>query len=151
MACPKAVVVQPVEVNWREVVESRVAEMKAKLDEFAKKDEERYEIAKNRVQYEGDPDQYYARLNSRAWSKVDEWEGGAQFLALAEILEEVVPVDGDGKIAEPKLFAILRERQPKYSALSASRQDVTYLFRYYRGYKDGFVKRGLLSVIKKGM
>ena len=54
--------------------------------------------------------------------------------------------------SEEEVFNLLIEGSGEYRSLSSSRQDVTYLFKYYRGLNkkdgkhEGFVKRGFLKV-----
>lgn len=54
---------------------------------------------------------------------------------------------------EAQVFEIITTEAAKYSHLAASKQDPTYLFRYYRGLKNdqkhaGFVARDFLRVIE---
>ncbi len=66
---------------------------------------------------------------------------------LAKILTKRMPI-GE-KFTEAQVFAFLNEDKPEFPSLVNSRQDVTYLFRYYRGLKPsgkhaGFVARKFL-------
>jgi hypothetical protein len=67
---------------------------------------------------------------------------------LAKILTNRMPV-GE-KFTEAQVFGFLNADKGDYPSLVNSRQDVTYLFRYYRGLKPsgkhaGFVARGFLK------
>ena len=55
--------------------------------------------------------------------------------------------------SEAEVFNLLAEGYSDYRSLSTSRQDVTYLFKYYRGLNkkdgkhEGYVRRGFLKVV----
>lgn len=56
------------------------------------------------------------------------------------------------EIPEAELFKALEENKHKFPSLANSRQEVTYLFRYYRGLRldgkhAGFVARGFLKQV----
>lgn len=54
---------------------------------------------------------------------------------------------------EAEVFAVLQDKRASYNSLATAKQDVTYLFRYYRGLKNdgkyaGFIARNYLRAIK---
>jgi hypothetical protein len=68
---------------------------------------------------------------------------------LAEIIGSKFEVGAE--IPEPDLFAVLRAEAGRFPSLAQSKQDVEYLFRYYRGLKNngkqcGFLGRNFLQV-----
>jgi len=67
---------------------------------------------------------------------------------LAKILTDKMPVGET--FTEAQVFAFLESEKHNHPSLVNSKQDVTYLFRYYRGLKQdgkhgGFVARGFLK------
>lgn len=89
----------------------------------------------------------YTRLTQRLadWGNIP-----AQQKALAEIL--IKHMELDQEYSESEVFSFLREERDNYDVLAQSKQDVTYLFAYYRGVdkKDGktagFIRRNFLKV-----
>lgn len=82
----------------------------------------------------------------KVYERLGEFVGKApqQQRDLADIIAKNFPI---GKpFSETELYAALELHQGEYYKLATSVQHVTYLFRYYRGIKDGgFIARGFLK------
>jgi hypothetical protein len=68
----------------------------------------------------------------------------AQILTFMEVGKEYT---------EAEVFAVLQDKRASFNSLASAKQDVTYLFRYYRGLKNdgkyaGFIARNYLRAIK---
>lgn len=93
-------------------------------------------VKKNQKPGKADPNRKYVLLSK----KMKEWGNIPQQQAdLADLLSKNMEVGKE--YTEPEVFNILIDGAGEYQSLYKSVQDVTYLFRYYRGLKnDG--KRG---------
>ena len=83
----------------------------------------------------------------KVYIRIGEFSGKAprQQQNLAAILTFEMPL-GE-KFTESQVFEILNKHVESYESLRTSLQDVTYLFRYYRGLKPtGFTSRDFLRV-----
>ena len=87
----------------------------------------------------------YERLGEfKAWGKVPQQQAD-----LAAIITESVEVGAEWN--EEELFDLVTTSAKEYASLRNSKQDPTYLFRYYRGLKNdgkhaGFIARGFLRM-----
>jgi hypothetical protein len=102
-------------------------------------------LAKNHRPGKAHDGRTYMRLTAELanWGKVP-----AQQAAIAKIIVDNTELGKE--YSETEVFDMLNEHASKFTCLSGSRQDVTYLFRYYRGLKRdathaGFVARGFLK------
>jgi len=102
---------------------------------------------KNHVAGKPQADRMYVILTKTlpSWGKVPQQQAD-----LATILSMML--ETDVKYSEEHLFRIILDQAPYYPSLAGSKQDPTYLFRYYRGLKvsathAGFIGRGFLRMI----
>lgn len=129
--------VPPVE----ESLEEKIAKLQAQLLALTTK------TPKNHVQGRINESRKYV-LHSKtlaSWGKVPQQQAD-----IAKILADNFEV---GKqIPESEVFAAIQENAGKFPSLANSRQDPTYVFKYYRGLKRedkhaGFIARGFLTVV----
>ena len=102
-------------------------------------------VKKNQKPGKADATRKYERLGEfKAWGKVPQQQAD-----LAAIITE--SVDLGAEWTEEELFDLVSTGAKDYASLRNSKQDPTYLFRYYRGLKNdgkhaGFVARGFLRM-----
>jgi len=80
----------------------------------------------------------------KSWGKVPQQQAD-----IAKLLSKNMEVGKE--YAESEVFDMLMEKSAEYNSLLGSKQDPTYLFRYYRGLKNdqkhaGFIARGFLQM-----
>jgi hypothetical protein len=103
------------------------------------------EVKKNHRPGKADPNRKYTRLGKlELWGRVPQ-----QQRDLAAIMEESMELGSEW--TEEELFDLIATSAREYASLRNSKQDPTYLFRYYRGLKNdgkhaGFVARNFLRV-----
>lgn len=141
------------EENINDALMQQIQELRQKLMDLEAKDREEsevtatLEVAKNKRPGNPKEGRKYVRLGSLAtYGKVPQ-----QQMDIARILTENMEVGKE--YTEAEVFNFLVDGCGEYNSLYTSKQDVTYLFRYYRGLnlKDGkhygFIKRGFLRQI----
>lgn len=127
----------------------QLIELQAKLDALTKKGEVRVDEKKNHRPGKPDPNRKYVLLSKRlsSWGNVPQQQAD-----LAELLAKNFEVGEE--VTEAQVFNALVDGAGEYDSICKSKQDPTYLFRYYRGIdkKDGktagFIKRGFLRVVE---
>ena len=102
-------------------------------------------VKKNQKPGKADPNRKYVRLGEfKTWGSVPQ-----QQLDLAKILAE--SMDLGAEWTEEEVFELVKDSAKEHESLRKSKQDPTYLFRYYRGLKNdgkhaGFIARGFLRM-----
>ena len=102
-------------------------------------------VKKNQKAGKADPNRKYERLGElKTWGKVPQQQAD-----LAAIISESVDLGAEWN--EEELFDLITTGAKDYASLRNSKQDPTYLFRYYRGLKNdgkhaGFIARGFLRM-----
>lgn len=101
--------------------------------------------AKNQASGKAGSKKYVLLREMPTWGKVPQ-----QQLDLARVLVSNLVIGQE--YTEQEVFDVLNKDKASYPSLANSRQDVTYLFRYYRGLKKdvkhaGFVARGFLKTL----
>ncbi len=104
-------------------------------------------VAKNHRMGKVAADRKYVLLSSKLamWGKVPQQQSD-----IAELLLKYMTVDKE--YTEGEVFNCLIDGCGEFNSLCTSKQDPTYLFRYYRGLKNdgkhaGFIARGFLRQI----
>lgn len=106
---------------------------------------EKSNVKKNQKPGKADPNRKYTRIGElKTWGKVPQQQAD-----LAAIMAESMDVDAEW--TEEELFDLVATSAKEYASLRNSKQDPTYLFRYYRGLKNdgkhaGFIARGFLRM-----
>jgi hypothetical protein len=140
------------EMTEEEKVLAEVERLQAELDAL-KKDEVApstksnggSNVKKNQKPGKADATRKYERLGEfKAWGKVPQQQAD-----LAAIITE--SVDLGAEWTEEELFDLVSTGAKDYASLRNSKQDATYLFRYYRGLKNdgkhaGFIARNFLRM-----
>ena len=107
---------------------------------------EKSNVKKNQKPGKADPNRKYTRIGElKTWGKVPQQQAD-----LAAIMAESMDVDAEW--TEEELFDLVATSAKEYASLRNSKQDPTYLFRYYRGLKNdgvhaGFIARGFLRMV----
>ncbi len=107
---------------------------------------EKSNVKKNQKPGKADPNRKYTRIGElKTWGKVPQQQAD-----LAAIMAESMDVDAEW--TEEELFDLVATSAKEYASLRNSKQDPTYLFRYYRGLKNdgkhaGFVARNFLRMV----
>ena len=107
---------------------------------------EKSNVKKNQKPGKADPNRKYTRIGElKTWGKVPQQQAD-----LAAIMAESMDVDAEW--TEEELFDLVATSAKEYASLRNSKQDPTYLFRYYRGLKNdgkhaGFIARGFLRML----
>ena len=107
---------------------------------------EKSNVKKNQKPGKADPNRKYTRIGElKTWGKVPQQQAD-----LAAIMAESMDVDAEW--TEEELFDLITSSAKEYASLRNSKQDPTYLFRYYRGLKNdgvhaGFIARGFLRMV----
>ena len=103
-------------------------------------------VKKNQKPGKANASRKYVLLDKelKSWGKVPQQQAD-----LAAIMAESMEVGKEYTKAE--VFDMLMEKSAEYNSLLGSKQDPTYLFRYYRGLKNdgkhaGFVARNFLRM-----
>jgi cell division septum initiation protein DivIVA len=111
------------------------------------KKEATVKVAKNHKPGKPSADRKYVLLDKvlKNWGKVPQQQAD-----IAKILADNFEVGKE--YAEAEVFDVLMDKFSEFTSLANSRQDPTYLFRYYRGLGDdgkhaGFVARDFMHVI----
>jgi hypothetical protein len=95
--------------------------------------------AKNKKPGKADPTKKYKRADKfNAWGTVPKQQADLADL-LTRAMEPYV------EYTEAEVFSFLIDRCGEYESLYKSAQDVTYLFRYYRGLKNDSKRAGFIS------
>jgi hypothetical protein len=123
-------------------------ELVAPKDEVAPSTEvkEKSNVKKNQKPGKADPNRKYVRVGEfKTFGKVPQQQAD-----LAAIMVESMDVDAEW--TEEELFDLVTTSAKEYASLRNSKQDPTYLFRYYRGLKNdgvhaGFIARGFLRMV----
>jgi len=107
---------------------------------------EKSNVKKNQKPGKADPNRKYTRIGEfKTFGKVPQQQAD-----LAAIMVESMDVDAEW--TEEELFDLITSSAKEYASLRNSKQDPTYLFRYYRGLKNdgvhaGFIARGFLRMV----
>jgi hypothetical protein len=102
-------------------------------------------VKKNHKPGKADPNRKYVRVGEfKAFGKVPE-----QQKDLAAIMSESMEIGAEW--TEEELFSLITDSVKEYASLRNSKQDPTYLFRYYRGLKNdgkhaGFIARNFIRM-----
>ncbi len=125
----------------------QLAEMQKQLDALKTSKPTAFKGKKNHVVGKPQADRVYVLLKKTmpSWGKVPQQQAD-----LATILS--MSLETDVKYSEEHVFNIILDQAPHYPSLAGSKQDPTYLFRYYRGLKvsathAGFIGRNFLVVL----
>jgi hypothetical protein len=138
---------------------AKIAEMQAKLKELenptakaaetkvSEKKEATNMVAKNHRPGKPDPNRKYVLLDKvlKNWGRVPQQQAD-----IAKILASNFEVGKE--YPEAEVFDVLMDKSGDFVSLANSKQDPTYLFRYYRGLGDdgkhcGFIGRDFIRVI----
>ena len=96
-------------------------------------------VKKNQKPGKADPNRKYVRLGEfKAWGKVPQQQAD-----LAAIMAESMDIGSEW--TEEELFDLVATSAREYASLRNSKQDPTYLFRYYRGLKNDGKHAGLIA------
>jgi hypothetical protein len=143
------------EIRLKEI-NAEVARLQKELEML--KSEEKTEVApstevkeksnmkKNQKPGKANADRKYTRVGEfKTFGKVPQQQAD-----LAAIMVESMDVDAEW--TEEELFDLVTTSAKEYASLRNSKQDPTYLFRYYRGLKNdgvhaGFIARGFLRMV----
>ena len=141
------------EMTEEEKVLAEVARLQAELEALKKDDVAPStksngggNVKKNHKPGKADPDRKYVRLGEfKSWGKVPQQQAD-----LAAIMSESMDVGSEW--TEEELFDLVATGAKEYASLRTSKQDPTYLFRYYRGLKNdgkhaGFIARNFLRMV----
>ena len=107
---------------------------------------EKSNVKKNQKPGKANADRKYTRIGEfKTFGKVPQQQAD-----LAAIMVESMDVDAEW--TEEELFDLVTTSAKEYASLRNSKQDPTYLFRYYRGLKNdgvhaGFIARGFLRMV----
>jgi hypothetical protein len=107
---------------------------------------EKSNMKKNQKPGKANADRKYTRVGEfKTFGKVPQQQAD-----LAAIMVESMDVDAEW--TEEELFDLVTTSAKEYASLRNSKQDPTYLFRYYRGLKNdgvhaGFIARGFLRMV----
>lgn len=107
---------------------------------------EKSNVKKNQKPGKANADRKYTRIGEfKTFGKVPQQQAD-----LAAIMVESMNVDAEW--TEEELFDLVTTSAKEYASLRNSKQDPTYLFRYYRGLKNdgvhaGFIARGFLRMV----
>ena len=107
---------------------------------------EKSNVKKNQKPGKANADRKYTRIGEfKTFGKVPQQQAD-----LAAIMVESMDVDAEW--TEEELFDLIASSAKEYVSLRNSKQDPTYLFRYYRGLKNdgvhaGFITRGFLRMV----
>ena len=107
---------------------------------------EKSNVKKNQKPGKASADRKYTRVGElKTFGKVPQQQAD-----LAAIMVESMDVDAEW--TEEELFDLVTTSAKEYASLRNSKQDPTYLFRYYRGLKNdgvhaGFIARGFLRMV----
>ena len=104
-------------------------------------------VKKNQKPGKANASRKYVLLDKelKSWGKVPQQQAD-----LAAIMAESMEVGSEW--TEEELFDLVATSAKEYASLHNSKQDPTYLFRYYRGLKNdgvhaGFIARGFLRMV----
>jgi len=131
-----------------ERLKARVAELKGEVvpsTEAKAEVKEDSKVPKNKRRVKSNPDRKYVRLGElKTWGKVPQQQAD-----LAAIMAE--SMDLGAEWTEEEVFELVKDSAKEHESLRKSKQDPTYLFRYYRGLKNdgkhaGFIARGFLRM-----
>ena len=103
-------------------------------------------VKKNQKPGKANASRKYVLLDKelKSWGKVPQQQAD-----IAKLLG--VNMEVGKEYTEAEVFDMLMEKSAEYNSLLGSKQDPTYLFRYYRGLKNdgkhaGFIARGFLRM-----
>jgi len=103
-------------------------------------------VKKNQKPGKANASRKYVLLDKelKSWGKVPQQQAD-----IAKLLGANMEVGKE--YTESEVFDMLMEKSAEYNSLLSSKQDPTYLFRYYRGLKNdgkhaGFIARGFLRM-----
>lgn len=130
------------ENNALDLLNAKIAELTAQLEQLKKGNE----VKKNQKEGKAGSSKYTRLSVTLAnWGKIPQQQAD-----LAKILSNNMALGQE--YTEAEVFGFLQEERLKYSSLATSKQDVTYLFRYYRGLSNkdgkhaGFISRNFLRM-----
>jgi hypothetical protein len=141
------------EMTEEEKVLAEVARLQAELEALKKGDaptitkkEGGSNVKKNQKPGKANASRKYVLLDKelKSWGKVPQQQAD-----IAAIMSESMDVGSEW--TEEELFDLIVTGAKDYASLRNSKQDPTYLFRYYRGLKNdgkhaGFIARGFLRM-----
>jgi hypothetical protein len=142
------------EMTEEEKVLAEVARLQAELEALKKGDaptitkkEGGSNVKKNQKPGKANASRKYVLLDKelKSWGKVPQQQAD-----IAKLLG--VNMEVGKEYTEAEVFDMLMEKSAEYNSLLDSKQDPTYLFRYYRGLKNngkhaGFVARNFLRMV----
>lgn len=142
------------EMTNEEKVLAEVARLQAELEALKKGDaptitkkEGGSNVKKNQKPGKANASRKYVLLDKelKSWGKVPQQQAD-----IAAIMSESMDVGSEW--TEEELFDLITTSAKEYASLRNSKQDPTYLFRYYRGLKNdgkhaGFVARNFLRMV----
>jgi hypothetical protein len=132
-------------INIEQVEDVQLALLRKQLAELTKEQDQanppvQGAVKKNQRPGKADPTRKYVLLakSMQSWGKVPQQQAD-----VAAILSKGMELNRE--YAEPEVFAMLVDGSGEYPSLCKSKQDPTYVFRYYRGLKNDGVRAGFVA------